>query len=83
MAAALAMSSAAIADTSQWTIVADSTDAGANGAISSVSCAGTTCWAVGGQSAITAGQQRLPCSGATRATDGSSPPIQAPTSRTA
>jgi hypothetical protein len=56
MAAALAMSSAALADTSQWTIVADSLDAGANGAISSVSCAGTTCWGVGGQSSITAGQ---------------------------
>lgn len=56
MAAALAMSSAALADTSQWTIVADSLDAGANGSISGVSCAGTTCWAVGGQSDTTAGQ---------------------------
>jgi hypothetical protein len=50
MAAALAMSAAVLADTSQWSVVAGSIDAGANGSINSVSCAGTTCWAVGGQS---------------------------------
>ena len=52
MAAALALSGAALADTSQWSIVAGSIDAGANGSISGVSCAGTTCWAVGGQSDV-------------------------------
>ncbi len=50
MAAALAMSGAALADASPWTIVAQSINAGDNGSISGVSCAGTTCWAVGGQS---------------------------------
>src|ERR1700733_6514025 len=56
MAAALAMSGAALADTSPWTIVAQSINAGANGSISGVSCAGTMCWAVGGQSSVAAGQ---------------------------
>jgi hypothetical protein len=57
MAAALAMSGAALADSSQWTIAAGSIDAGANGMIGGVSCAATTCWAVGGQSDDTAGQR--------------------------
>lgn len=56
MAFALSVTGGAIADTSQWTIAASSLDTGANAILSAVSCAGTTCWAVGGEGSITAGQ---------------------------
>jgi hypothetical protein len=57
MAFALSVSGGAFADTSQWTIVASSLDTGANAILSAVSCAGMTCWAVGGESDILAGQR--------------------------
>src|ERR1700686_5085762 len=56
MGFALSMTGGALADAGQWNIVASTLNAGINGIVSAVACAGTTSWAVGGYQAYIASQ---------------------------